>query len=133
MISTADIRDWLKSQNDLGALWSIGRLEAEKEKRVCIYQRDAGTGQTAALGGSQATKTYVKRIQVLIHWNKNYRETEEAAQTLYNLLRFNPRGTIGAQKFSYLDLLSEEPIDLGSDEHGIFERTILLDVYYEGE
>lgn len=133
MIGLADVRDWLRALGVLDATWTIGRYEAEREKRVCIYQRPDYSYAQAALGGAESTKTLCKHVQVLIHWNKNHRETEEAAAELYNALRFNPRARIGACKASYLDLQLPEAADLGSDTNGIFERSIWLDIYYEEE
>ena len=131
MIGLADVRDWMRSLTGrTDAVWTIGRYEKEKEKRICVYQRpDYGCAQVA-LGGSEATVTIVKRIQVLVHWNKNHRETEEAAQGIYDALRFNPRAEIAGCEVSYVGLALPEPVDLGSDESGIFERTIWVDLHY---
>lgn len=131
MIGLADVRDWLKSLNAFDATWTIGRYEAEKEKRVCVYQRPDYTDATVALGGREATKTLVKQISVLVHWNKNHKETEAAAQALYSKLQFNPRATIGNATASYIDLRLPEPADAGSDANGIFERVIWLDIYFQ--
>lgn len=131
MIGLADVRDWLKGLSLLDAAWSIGRYEAEKERRVCVYQRESYTPATAAIGGRPSTLTEVKRVQVLVHWNRNHRETEEAASALYEALRFNPRARIGGARATYVDLQLPEAVDLGSDSNGIFERAIWLDIYYE--
>lgn len=131
MMGLADVRDWLRSLDAIGAEWTIGRFEAEKEKRACVYTRSDYSDAVAAIGGRGPTKTLVKRVQVLVHWNRNHRQTEEAAAALYEALRWNPRPTIGTARVSYLDLMLLEPVDLGSDENGIFERTLWLDIYYE--
>lgn len=131
MVGLADVRDWLRGLGAVDATWTIGRFEAEKEKRACVYQRPDYSEQQAAIGGREATKTVCKRVQVLLHWNRNHRETEEAAMALYDALRFNPRGTVGGAAIGYVSLEMPEPADLGSDEHGIFERSIWADIYYE--
>lgn len=129
MLGLADVRDWLDSLGAIDATWTIGRFEADKTQRACVYQREAYGAAQVAL--SKATRTYVKSVSVLVHWNRNHRETEEAAQALYDALTLNPRSQIGEDTASYIDLQLPEPVDLGSDEHGIFERAIWLDVYYE--
>ena len=132
MISLADVRDWLRSLDVLDATWTIGRYEAGKERRCCVYQRSGYGGATVAIGGRAATRTLVKSVSVLVHWNANHRETEEAARALYDALAFNPRPvTIGDDTASYIDLQLSEPVDLGSDENGTFERSIWLDIYYQ--
>ena len=141
MIGLADVRDWLKTLALTDATWSIGRYEANKEKRVCVYTRaDYGSAQ-AAIGGSEATKTEVKHVSVVVHWNRNHKETEVAALALYDALKFNPRATIGGTTangvttggvdLTYIDLQLPEPQDVGSDENGIYERVIWIDLYFE--
>lgn len=133
MIGLAEIRDWLKAVGAIDATWTIGRYEAEKEKRACVYQRTDYSPATVALGGADSTKTQVKHVQVLVHWNKNHKETELAALALYKALQFNPRPTIGDATASYIDLQLPEPVDVGSDDNGIFERVLWLDIYFEEE
>ena len=127
----ADIRDWLASLNAVDATWTIGRFESEKERRACVYARSDYSDAVAAIGGREPTRTLVKRVQVLLHWDRNHRRTEEAAAALYEALRWNPRPQIGPSRVAYTDLKLLEPVDLGSDEHGIFERVLWLDFYYE--
>lgn len=131
MMGLAEIRDWLKGLHAFDATWTIGRYESEKERRACVYQRTDYSNAVAAIGGEGSTKTYVKRVQVLVHWNRNHRETEEAAYALYEALRWNPRPRIGTATVSYTDLKLLEPVDLGSDDNGIFERVLWLDLYFE--
>ena len=124
----ASVRDWLKSLNVLDATWTIGRIEAQKEKRVGVYQRpDYGTANVA-IGGEATTKTKIKNLSILVHWNRNHKETEAAAQALYDALAFNPPSGTG---ITYIGLSMTEPADVGSDDNGIFERVIWLTLYYE--
>lgn len=131
MIGLADIRDWLRGLGAVEATWSIGRLDAREERRCCVYQRaDYGPAQVA-IGGRPCTRTLVKRASVLVHWSRNHRETEEAALALEDALRCNPPAEIGGAGVSYVALMLPEPIDLGSDDNGIFERAIWLDIHYQ--
>lgn len=131
MISLADVRDWLSSLDAIDATWTIGRFEGNKEACACVYQREGYGPAQVALG--KRTKTYMKSVSVLVHWNRNHRETEEAALGLYHALELNPPAMIGGRRASYIDLQLPEPVDLGSDANGIFERVIWLDIYFEEE
>lgn len=133
MIGLADVRDWLEGLGAVDATWTIGRYEAGKERRCCVYQRQGDGAPAVAIGGRGATRTLVKGVNVVVHWNRNHRETEEAAQALYDALAFDARrgDRIGDGTASYIDLQLPEPVDLGSDSNGIFERSILLDIHYE--
>lgn len=131
MLGLAEIRDYLKGLGVIGATWTIGRYESEKELRACVYQRPDYSDTQVAIGGRTATKTVRKRCAVLIHWNRNARQTEEAAWALYEALRFNPRPTIAGVRVAYVDLDLPEPIDLGSDDNGIFERLLWVNFFFE--
>lgn len=132
MISLADVREWLKGLGAIDAAWSIGRYEAGKERRCCVYQRPGYGPPPVAIGGRQTTQTLVKGVNVVVRWNANHRETEQAAQALYDVLALNAcRGqALGGCTIAYADLALGEPADLGSDEDGIFGRSIALDIYY---
>lgn len=129
MIGLADVRDWLASLDAVEATWTIGRYEAGRQHACCVYQRQAGSGAQVALG--RATLTLVKSVSVLVRWDQSHRRTEEAAMALYSALEGNPDATIGGHDVSYVDLVNPEPVDLGSDADGIFERAIWLDIYYQ--
>ncbi len=126
----ASIRDWLSSLGAIDATWTIGRIEESRERRAGVYQRQDYGPATVALGGGEPTKTHVKHVSVLIHWNKNHRETEEAAQALYDALKLNPPAPMGIK---YVNLLMPEPADVGSSDNGIFERVVWFDLHYEEE
>ena len=83
------------------------------------------------MGGLEQTKTQQKQISILIHWNQYANETEEAAQTLYdNILNITDL-TIAGKHINYLRLDVPEPIDVGTDDKGIYERVIWLSLFYE--
>lgn len=125
----ADVRDWLRSLDAIDATWTIGRVDDSREKRAAVYQRTDYGPATVAIGGEQATKTRVKHVSVLVHWTKNHRETEAAAQALYDALRYNPG--VSALGIKYIELLMPEPADVGSNDIGIFERVIWMNLHYE--
>ena len=133
MIMLSDVRDWLSGLGvPEGASWSMGRFEGSQERRCCVYQRPDYSGQQVALGGPEATKALEKHASVLVHWNKNARQSEEAAQALYGAIAAAGRAVpIGEDTASYIELELPEPVDLGSDDHGIFEHTIWLTIHYE--
>ena len=130
MLTLADVRDWMKGFN-VGEHFYIGKLDAKQDKSIGVYQR-ASTGRPhMAIGGLDLTKYDVKQISVLVHWNDNAREAEEAARALFDRLRTVGRVTIGGTHINYLCLEVLEPVDVGADDNGIYERTIWFDLYYE--
>lgn len=133
MLTTDDVMQWIKSLGvfDDETKFTMARLDSSKEKRIGVYPRTDYATLDVAVGGRDSTVTHVKPVQVLVHWTKNARATEETAQALYNALSFNPRGVIGENSVSYIDLLTSEPVDLGADDNGIFERVLRFDIHYQ--
>ncbi len=129
-MTLASIRDYIKTLG-VGEHFSIGKIDVNKEKSIGVYQRpDYSTAQTQ-LGGQVNTKTKVKHISILIHWNKNAKETEASAEALYDALLNAQNVTIDSQPVNYIDLRMPEPADLGTDDLGIYERVIWADFYFQ--
>ena len=129
-MTLADIRDWIKELG-VGEHFYIGKLDNKKEKSIGVYQREPYGPPQIAIGGLDATKTAVKQVSILIHWNKNAKETEGSAQFLYNKLLCERNVTINGTHVNYIYLAIPEPIDVGTDDSGVYERVIWMDLYYE--
>ena len=125
----SDVKDWLKTL-DVAEHYYVGKLDNKQDKSLGVYQRDAGQ-PGIALGGLANTKYAVKRISLLLHWNNNAKETEIAAYELYEKLLTTDRPIIGGIRVYVLSLLTAEPQDVGTDDAGIYERVIWMDIYYE--
>ncbi|MCI6467450.1 MAG: minor capsid protein [Faecalicatena sp.] len=130
MMGLADIRDWVETLG-IGKNFYIGKLDNKKEKSVGIYQRRPSGNPDIALGGMDNTKTATKQVSILIHWNKYANETEEVAQALYDKFLNVTDLTIAGKHVDYLRLEVPEPIDVGTDDNGVYERVIWLDFIYE--
>ncbi len=130
MIGLADVRDWIETLG-IGEHFYIGKLDNKLEKSIGIYQRKSSGRADIALGGLDCTKTETKHISILIHWNKYADQTEKAAQELYDKFLRVTNLTIAGKHVNYLRLEVSEPVDVGTDDSGIYERVIWLDLIYE--
>lgn len=131
MIALADVRDWLKGLAGAEHYY-IGKVDAKQDRSIGVYSRAAtGTPPGIALGGDACTKTMVKQVSLLIHWTRNAKETELAAQMLFEALRAAENIQIAGMQVNCIRLLVPEPVDVGTDEAGVYERVIWMDVYYE--
>ena len=63
--------------------------------------------------------------------NNNATETEIAAKKLYNKLRTVKDVTIKDKQIYMIELLVPEPVDISTDDNGIYERVIEMKIYYE--
>ena len=130
MVYLSDIRDWLKGFG-IGEHFYIGKIDAQQTKAIGIYQRDNKVPAKMALGGLDNLKHDKKEISILLHWTQNANETERKAYELFENLRNVRNITIGESHVYFLMLRVPEPIDVGTDDNGIYERVIWLDLYYE--
>ena len=81
-MTLAEVRDWLKTISTAEHFY-IGKLDAKQDKSLGVYSRAAlGQPPDIALGGLSCTKTAVKQVSILLHWNQNAKETEKEDFTL---------------------------------------------------
>lgn len=132
MITLAGIRDWIKGFA-IAENYYIGKLDNKQDKSIGIYQREPSGPPEIAIGGVDATKTQKRSISLLIHWNKNANEAEQKARYLYNTLLCQNNLTINGVHVDYIYLLVPEPIEVGTDDKGVYEYVIQFDLYYQKE
>lgn len=125
----SDVKDWLKTLN-VAEHYYVGKLDNKQDKSLGVYQRDAGQ-PNIALGGLKNSKYAVKRISLLLHWNNNAKETEIAAKELYEKLLLTHHPIIGGIQVYVISMHTAEPQDVGTDDAGIYERVIWMDIYFE--
>ncbi len=111
----------------------IGKLDNKKEKSIGVYQLQTSNPPNIAIGGLGNTKIFEKPVSILIHWNKNAKETELKALELYYKLLNSRNFTINDNKVNYIQLLEPEPVDVGSDDSNVYERVIRAIFYYKKE
>ena len=123
----ATFRDYLKTL-DLADNYYIGKIDNTKLKTIGLYSQ-AGFRRIEAIG--KASSYDVAGIRILVHWNKNARETEEAARNIFETIRYITDTDISEEvHVNYLDLSESEPNFLGTDDNGVYEYHISARIYY---
>lgn len=132
MLGLADIKDWLKTFN-AAKNYYVGKLDNKKESSIGVYQRKDERTPHIAVGGRDNASFEVKSISILLHHNNNAVETEKRAMYLYNQIMEQSKSevVIGKHRINVIELLQNEPIDVGTDDNGIYERVIEMNLYYE--
>lgn len=128
MILLADVKDWLKTVYEADHYYA-GKLDNKKDKSIGVYQRSSYAPKRYAVGGYKKYDT--KSISILVHWNNNSKETEQAAAELFEILETQKQFMIKDTKVDFLSMQVPEPVDVGTDDKGIYERVIWFDIYYE--
>lgn len=128
-MTISDFRDWLKTKIDCPN-WFAGGLRTTDEKAIVIYNGQAFVNPMA-IGGLQNSSYKGKGIRILIHWNKNVRESELKAQEVYDVINGLTNVEIANKRVIKFNMRDPEPVYLGVDDSGIYEYVIDLEIIYE--
>jgi hypothetical protein len=132
MLSLSDVCQYISDLNIVadGHVY-YGKLDAKSQKSIGVYNRPSSGPPNIALGGLACTTYDTRRISLLVHWNRDPDESEAAAWDLFEKLRNVTSLTIGDTHISALCLMVPEPQDVGTDDNGVYEYVIWLDLIYE--
>lgn len=132
MLGIGDVRDYIAGLGiaDNNNVY-CGKLDNKKDKSIGVYNLNRQRPPQTAVGGLNNSSYRVKSISILVHWNTSVRDTEKAAEQLYNMLRDTNNKIINDTKLLFTKMHVDEPVDVGTDDKGIFESVIELDIYYE--
>ena len=122
----ANFRDYLKSLN-IASNYYLGKMVNETEKSLGVYSHQ-GHRRVEAIGRESSYD--VAGFILLLHWNKNARESEDAARDLFEKIRYITDTDMGDLHVEYIDLLYSEPDFAGTDNNGVYEFTIAGRIYY---
>lgn len=133
MLGLADVRDYIASTG-IAADENVymGKLDSKPNKSIGVYQRQNSYPPRMCIGTASSYER--KPISVLLHWNKNAKETEEQAFLLYKKITETVMPvSMGETIVFYIDMLNTEPVDVSTDDNGVYERVIEFDLYYRKE
>lgn len=132
MLGIGDVRDYIAGLGiaDNDNVY-CGKLDNKKDKSIGVYNLNRQRPPQTAVGGLNNSSYRIKSISILVHWNTSVRDTEKAAEQLYNMLRDTNNKLINDTKLLFTKMQVDGPVDVGTDDKGIFESVIELDIYYE--
>lgn len=132
MLGIGDVRDYIAGLGiaDNNNVY-CGKLDNKKDKSIGVYNLNRQRPLQTAVGGLNNSSYRIKSVSILVHWNKSVRDTEETSEQLYNMLRDTNNKIINDTRLLFTKMLVDEPVDVGTDDKGIFESVIELDIYYE--
>jgi hypothetical protein len=132
MLGIGDVRDYIAGLGiaDNNNVY-CGKLDNKKDKSIGVYNLNRQRPPQTAVGGLNNSSYRIKSVSILVHWNKSVRDTEETSEQLYNMLRDTNNKIINDTKLLFTKMQVDGPVDVGTDDKGIFESVIELDIYYE--
>lgn len=125
----SDVRDYIAGLK-ISAHVYMGKLDAKKEKSIGVYNSKHEHPYKTAIGGPELESYGTKYVTLLVHWNKSPRDTEKAAKALFDTIRQAREVTINNMLIKFIQPLTDEPIDVGTDDVGIYEMVIDAAVIY---
>ena len=130
-MTLANIRDWLITLN-MAENYYTNRQDNKKEKSLGVYHgRAASWRPVMAIGGMQNSSYDIMAVSLLLHWNRNARETEEAAQNLWACLFGAAHVDVpSGSHIQFIQPTVPEPVAVGTDEGGVYEYVIDINIYY---
>ena len=106
----------------------IGKLDNKKDKSIGVYNGDK-LPYHASLGGFENNLYDIQRFAILVHWTSNPHDTEVTANILYEKLSQVTNACINTKRIYYVSMLYNSSVDVSTDDKGIYERVIDIEVY----
>lgn len=125
-LKTVKVKDYLKTVIKDCDKWYIGKMDDNQEKAIAIY---ANKRNLAKISDFKKLQSYgILPITLLLRWTKNYNLAETKANDIYELLDCSSF-FIDDYRCN-INCLYDGPIDLGSDENGVYKFSIELNLLY---
>ena len=125
-LKTVKVKDYLKTAIKDCDKWYIGKMDDNQEKAIAIY---SNRRNLAKLSDFKKLQSYgILPITLLLRWTKNYNTAETKANDIYELLDCSSF-FLDDYKCN-INCLYDGPIDLGSDENGVYKFSIELNLLY---
>lgn len=130
MILLSDIKDFIKTLTIEPEGFSVGKINENLSKQIGIFDSDTKSDYKMAIGGLSHKVIKEKKFSILIHWDKNSKNTEIFANKLLSKLVTVNNTIFQNYNISFIIPQYESTIDVNTDDYGIYERMILATIYY---
>lgn len=108
-----------------------GKMQDKKERCIGVYNLKRPQPKRETIGGDANSSYRVKQVSFLVHWDKSIERTEKAADTLYEAVKGIRGEAVNGRNILFTRMLTDEPVDVGTDDSGIYEMVIEAEFYYE--
>ena len=122
-------KDYFKKEFKWNESISIGKIDNNKEKAICFYNSKRNSEYVGVFGGIKNKSTNIKPITILLRYTKNQDSAETMAHKIYDF--YNERSFFIDSKRVFVEMLYNEPINLGTDDNNVYEYSIELNFYEE--
>ena len=125
-LKTVKVKDYLKAIIKDCDKWYIGKMDENQEKAISLYSNRRNLEKLSEFKKLQSYG--ILPITLLLRWTKNYNIAETKANDIYELLDCSSF-FIDDYRCN-INCLYDGPIDLGSDENGVYKFSIEFNLLY---
>lgn len=125
----SDVRDYIAGLKISDHVY-MGKLDDKKEKSIGVYNSKHEHPYKTAIGGPELKSYGTKYVTLLVHWNKSPRDTEKASKKLFDTIRQAREVTVNNMLIKFIQPLTDDPVDVSTDDAGIYEMVIEAAVIY---
>lgn len=126
-MTLSDLRDYFKSDFPWKESISVGKIDKNKERAVCFYHSKVSRPKINTIGGKGNRSYIVLPISILLRFGKNYEAAAEKAKEIYDF--FDEKTFDLNNERVFVISPYNEPIDLGTDDQGVYENSLEFDLY----
>ena len=108
-----------------------GKLQDKKDRCIGVYNLKRSRNKRETIGGDANSSYRVKQVSLLVHWDKSTEHTEKAADALYEAVKGIRDMEANGRSILFTRMLTDEPVDVGTDDNGIYEMVVEAEIYYE--
>lgn len=132
MLMLEDVRDLVSGLGftDDSSVY-MGKLDAKQDQSIGVYNLKSSAPYTVAIGGKDKESYGTKQVSILIHWNRSMRDTEAVSAALFEKLAAMREVRINEKQIKFIHPLVDQPVDVGTDDNGIYEMVIEIELIHE--
>ncbi len=126
-MTLSDLRDYFKSNFPWKESISVGKIDKNKERAVCFYRSKVSRPKINTVGGKANRSYTVLPISILLRFGKNYEAAADKAKEIYDF--FDEKTFDLNNERVFVIPPYNAPIDLGTDDQGVYENSLEFDLY----
>jgi hypothetical protein len=122
-----ELKEYFKTNFSWNESISIGKTDNNQEKAICFYNSNRNQPYSPMIGCNKSTK--IIPITILLRYTKNKNTADLMAKSIYEF--FERRTFLIGNKRVFTMMIYDDPIDLGTDDKGVYEYSFEIDFYNE--
>ena len=125
------IKDYFKTAFGWGEPISIGKIDNNEQRAICFYNSRTQRTTAHTFGGRALQSYRHYPVTILLRYGKGKQAAQDMAESVFSFFDESQFTIDGRHAFALS--IYDGPIDLGTDDNGVFEYSVELDIYIKKE